>query len=158
MAMSVDQTGHQQLCAVTDDVGARIFGCDFGETAGLLDDAVDDYNCPGRDHARCSEARIGDRICAAHDDGVGHDLAPLQISAPTGASPATVIADLSASLASQWHAALAASASCAPRPGRSTTGIEGPLITASAVWVSPSRPGGRGKRRDTLGLLGSRQS
>jgi hypothetical protein len=93
-AMSVDQTGHQQLCAVTDDVGTRIFGCDFGETAGLLDGDVDDYNRPGRDHARCSEARISDRICAAHDDGVGHDLAPLQISTPTGASPANLIAVL----------------------------------------------------------------
>ena len=40
MAMSVDQTGHQQLRAVTDDIGTRIFACDFGERAGLLDGAV----------------------------------------------------------------------------------------------------------------------
>ena len=51
MAMSVHQTGQQQLSAVVDDGGAGIFGGDCGEGARLLDDTVDDRKRAGRDYA-----------------------------------------------------------------------------------------------------------
>src|SRR4029077_12355994 len=78
MAMSVHQPRHQQLSAVTDDADTGIFGRDCGKRSRLPDGAVHDDNCAVWDHPRCSEAWIGDRICAPHDDGLGHRLAPLQ--------------------------------------------------------------------------------
>ena len=44
--------------------------------------AVHDHNCAGRDHAGCSEARIGDHVCAPHDNGLSHSFAPLQFGTP----------------------------------------------------------------------------
>src|SRR6266446_4149614 len=87
MAMSVHQARHQQLSAVTDDADTGIFGRDCGKRSRLPDGAVHDHNCAGRDHPRCSEARIGDCICAPHDDGLGHSLAPLQFGEPALPGP-----------------------------------------------------------------------
>jgi hypothetical protein len=77
MAMSVHQTGHQQLSAVAEDAGTGILGCNCRERARFLDGAVHYDNCAGRDHTGRSEARIGDCIRGARDYGPGHDLAPL---------------------------------------------------------------------------------
>src|SRR6266850_763188 len=82
MAMSVHQSGHQQLSAVTNDADIGIFLRDCGKRSRLPDGAVHDHNCAGRDHTKCSEARIGDCICAPHDDGLGHSLTSLQFGTP----------------------------------------------------------------------------
>jgi hypothetical protein len=68
-----------QLSAVTGDVGTGIFGSDCVERARLPDDAVHDHNRAGRDHSGCSETRIGDCVCAPHDDCIGHNLGPFAI-------------------------------------------------------------------------------
>jgi len=73
MAVSVHQPRHQQLRAVADDAGTGIFGRDCGERSRFPDGAVRNHNSAGLDHTRCS--RIGDYICAPHDDGLGHSLA-----------------------------------------------------------------------------------
>ena len=44
-------------------------------TVPFPDGAVRNHNSAGLDHTRYSEARIGDYICAPHDDGLGHSLA-----------------------------------------------------------------------------------
>src|SRR3984893_15299085 len=75
MAVSVHQPRHQQLRAVADDAGTGIFGRDCGERSRFPDLAVRNHNSAGLDHTRCSEAWIGDYICAPHDDGLGHSLA-----------------------------------------------------------------------------------
>src|SRR5712671_3241616 len=82
MAVRVHQSGHQQLSAVADDADIGIFGRDCRERSGLPNGAVHDHNRTGRYHTRCSAARIGDCICAPHDDGLGHSLAPLQFGEP----------------------------------------------------------------------------
>jgi hypothetical protein len=65
MAVSVHQPRHEQLRAVADDAGTGIFGRDCGERSRFPDGAVRNHNSVGLDHTRCSEARIGDYICAA---------------------------------------------------------------------------------------------
>ena len=77
MAVRVDQTGQQQLGAVADHASAGVFRRDRCEGPGLDDRPVGDRDGPGRDHPRFPQTRIGDRIGAAHDDGLGHALAPV---------------------------------------------------------------------------------
>ena len=73
----------------------------------LPDGAVHDHNCAGRDHTRCSEARIGDCICAPHDDGLGHSLAPLQFGTPRSRARTNLVSRVTTGL--YWRAPLRAS-------------------------------------------------
>jgi len=82
MAMSVHQPWHQQLSAIADDADTGILGCDCSKRSRFPNRAVHDHNCACRDHAGCSEARIGDHVCAPHDDGLSHSFAPLQFGTP----------------------------------------------------------------------------
>jgi hypothetical protein len=54
---------------------ALLAGQPRGERSRFPDGAVRNHNSAGLDHTRYSEARIGDYICAPHDDGLGHSLA-----------------------------------------------------------------------------------
>ena len=67
--------------------GAGIFGRDCGERSRFPDGAVRNHNSAGLDHTRCSEARIGDYICARMMVVSVIALHTLAISLPAVASP-----------------------------------------------------------------------
>src|SRR5438046_7124705 len=76
--------GKVELFAKREDCNSGLaFG---GNKLRKLEYIVPDAIASNADTLRCSEARIGDCVCAPHDDGLGHCLAPLQFGTPAVAS------------------------------------------------------------------------
>ena len=74
--------GDVEIFAKREDCNSGLaFG---GNKLRKLEYIVPDAIASNADTLRCSEARIGDCVCAPHDDGLGHCLAPLQFGTPEG--------------------------------------------------------------------------